>query len=154
MPAFNAEIELNAGFQILNENVTLGAESADGTPIWTFAGDTPTNRILSTDQSLRVNVSWTTQGPLATLMGGCKYVCRIFLEQMGQNEANPGVYTSVVNHIPVVGPTAYSPFITIPAGLQEGVYRVVFSLNMLGPTNNPIPVAGFADLGFLQVFSN
>jgi hypothetical protein len=154
MASFNAEVNLNAGFQILNENVRLGAEGPDGSPIWTFPGDTPTNRILSTDQSLRVNVKWTTQGPLATLMGNCKYVCRVFLEQMGQNEASPGVYTAVVNHVPVVGPQNYTATITIPAGLQEGVYRIVFSLNMLGATGNPIPVAGFADLGFLQVFPN
>ncbi|TNE57171.1 MAG: hypothetical protein EP344_11490 [Bacteroidetes bacterium] len=154
MAAFNAEVNLNAGFQILNENVRLGAESADGTPIWTFPGDTPTNRILSTDQSLRVEVKWRTQGPLATLMGNCKYVCRVFLEQMGPSEAAPGVYTTVVNHIPVVGPHDYNATINIPAGLSEGVYRIVFSLNMLDATNDPIPVAGFADLGFLQVFGN
>ena len=154
MAAFNAEINLNSGFQILNENVRLGAESPDGTPIWTFPGDTPTNRILSTDQSLRVVVKWTTQGPLATLMGNCKYVCRVFLEQMGPNEAAPGTFSTVVNHIPVVGPQNYTANITVPAGLQEGVYRIVFSLNMLDATGNPIPVAGFADLGFLQVFGN
>lgn len=154
MPSFNAEIDLNAGFQISNGNVSLGAESDDNTPIWEFTGDTPTNRILSTDQGLRVDVSWTTFGPYASLMGGCKYVCRIFLEQMGQNEANPGVYTSIVNHVPVVGPQNYSTYVSVPAGLQEGVYRIVFSLNMLGPTNNPFPVAGFRDLGFLQIFAN
>ena len=154
MASFNAEVNLNAGFQILNENVRLGAESNDGSPIWTFPGDTPTNRILSTDQSLRVEAKWTTQGPLATLMGNCKYVCRVFLEQMGQDEASPGTYSTVVNHIPVVGPQNYSAIIVIPRGLSEGVYRMVFSLNMLGASGNPIPVAGFADLGFLQVFNN
>lgn len=155
MASFNAEVNLNAGFQILNENVRLGAESADGSPIWTFPGDSPTNRIISTDQSLRVEVKWTTQGPLATLMGNCKYVCRVFLEQMGHDEATPGTYSTVVNHIPVVGPQNYAATIVVPqGGLQEGVYRMVFSLNMLSAAGTPIPVAGFADLGFLQVFAN
>lgn len=154
MPSFNCEVNLNAGFQIQNENVVLGAEGPDGSPIWTFPGDNPTNRIISTDQSLNVRADWTTVGALATLMGGCKYVCRLFLEQMGQSEAAPGVYQSVVNHIPVVGPQPYSAPINIPAGLQPGVYRLVFSLNMLDAAGNPIPVAGFADLGFLQVFGN
>lgn len=154
MATFNCEVNLNAGFQILNESVRLGAETNDGAPIWTFPGDNPTNQIISTDQGLRVEVKWTTQGALATLMGNCKYVCRVFLEQMGQNEANPGVYKTIVTHIPVVGPQNYSATISVPAGLQEGVYRLVFSLNMLDPNNQPIPVAGFSDLGFLQVFGN
>ena len=154
MASFNVEINLNSGLQILNERVSLGAESADGNPIWTFPGDSPTNRIISNEQSLKVEINWTTRGPLATLMGNCKYVCRVFLEQMGHAEANPGVYQSVVNHIPVFGPQNYATTIVVPAGLPAGVYRLVFSLNMLDATGDPIPVAGFADLGFLQVFAN
>lgn len=154
MPAFNCEVNLNAGFQVTNESVRLGAESNDNTAIWTFTGDTPTNRIISNDQSLRIEAEWTTQGAMASLMGNCKYVCRVFLEQMGQNEAAPGVYQSIVNHVPVVGPHNYATSITIPAGLGAGVYRLVFSINMLDPNGNPIPVAGFEDLGFLQVFAN
>lgn len=154
MATFCAEVNLSSGFQILNEKVNLGAEGPDGNPIWTFPGDNPSNRIISTDQTLSIKAEWTTKGPLATLMGNCKYVCRIFLEQMGQNEASPGVYQAVVNHVPVVGPQCYAARIVIPSGLQEGVYRLVFSFNMLDSTGNPIPVAGFADLGFLQVFGN
>ncbi|MBK6931286.1 MAG: hypothetical protein IPH12_10635 [Saprospirales bacterium] len=154
MATFNCEVNLNAGFIVSNTGVRLGAESDDVNAIWQFTGDNPTNRMVSTDQSLVVDVEWTVEGPMASLMGNCKYICRLFLEQMGPGEAAPGFYQTQVNHIPVNGPTNYTAQISIPQGLSEGVYRVVFSFNMLDPNNNPFPVAGFEDLGFLQVFGN
>ena len=147
-------MSLNAGYVMSNEQVALGAEGPDSTPIWIFPGDNPTNGIISTQQSLTVKAGWTITGPLATLMAGCKYRCQVLLEKMGPAEANPGVFTTLVPHNPVVGPQNYTANITIPAGLSEGVYRVVCSFNALGPTGNPIAVAGFSDLGFIQVFPN
>ncbi len=147
------EVNLSAGFNVTNFNVALGNEAPDATPVWTFPGDTPTNRILSDDQSLRIDAQWTVQGPVAALMGNCKYLCRVFLEQMGAGEAFPGNYQTLVNHVPVVGPVNYTAHVTIPP-IPAGVYRIVFTLTMLGPSNNHLPVAGFVDLGFLQVFSD
>lgn len=151
---FNCEVNLNPTLQITNTNVQLGAEGPDSTPIWLLPGSNPTNSIISTHQTLTVNASWTVTGPLATIMtSACRYRCQILLEKMGPAEALPGIFTTQVNHIVGFGPQNYNAAITIPQ-LSEGVYRVVFSFNLLGPSGAPLPVAGFDDLGFIQVFPN
>ena len=154
MASFNCQVSLSAGYAISNEQVLFGAEGPDSNPIWTFPGDSPTNGIISTDQSLTIQAKWTVAGPLSTLMTGCKYRCQILLEKMGPAEAAPGIFTTVVPHVPVVGPQNYTANIVIPAGLSDGVYRVVLSFNALSPVNAPLPIAGFGDLGFIQVFAN
>jgi hypothetical protein len=154
MPSFNCEVNLNGSFLVTNEKVSLGAEGPDSTAPWIFAGDNPTNRMISTQQTLNVQANWTVSGAFASLLGGCKYSCKVFLEQMGGSEAAPGVYSANVNHITAATPTNYTANILIPAGLDPGVYRLVFTFNMLSPTNAPVPVAGFTDLNLIQVFAN
>lgn len=78
---------------------------------------------------------------------------RLYLEQFGGKEIE--LPASVATHAEkfMSEPYPYSCSIQVPAGhVSEGVYMLVAAITMVGPTNKPGPIAGFAEFGVVQFF--
>ncbi len=78
---------------------------------------------------------------------------QLFFEKWGQSEFNLGASgTATVNFVPTSGHT-YNVVINLPANsIPEGVYDVVAILRLYDGRNQPIPVAGFAEMGKLEFY--
>lgn len=112
----------------------------------------PPTKIIRIDQPWSVKFDWKTAGALTHIMSGA-WLLRLYLEQMGGKEIDlPGpVSTKEVKC--VSEPCPYSASIEVPANnVPEGVYLLVASLTMIGPTKKPGPIAGFAEFGVVQFY--
>ena len=97
------------------------------------------------EQQWGARFKWTTDGGLNYMMAG-EWHLQIFLESVGGAEFSfpPGMGEAKVRF--ESEPYEYDKDIEIPAEkVPDGVYRLVASIVLLGPTNVPGPVAGFAE---------
>jgi hypothetical protein len=151
--ALTVQSNASALFNVFNAQVDFINEGNDTNPPFVFTGDTPTNQIISQDQDLTVNVSWNVGGLIPTI---CKldYTVTMYLELMGTGATTP--YTASVTDGPLSPSTSksYSTSVLISSGLAVGVYRLVCAMTVKinGAGGLNLPVAGFADCGFIQVF--
>ncbi len=115
----------------------------------------PSNRISQTDQELHVHIQWTVEGLLAQLLPNtCDWITRVYLEQYGQGEAIPGEYKTTTAHVQAFN-NAYDVTVSIPANaLDPGLYRLAVSITFEGPGGEPLPPAGFAEIGNLNVYES
>ena len=130
-------------------------------PFFGFSGDAtvsevpPINgasNIVRTSEGWRVTFNWKTTGALNYLMSG-NWKLQVLLEQMGAGEAN--LPTGSVTVPFVSAPNNYSKTIDFAAGsVGAGLYRVTVIITMTGAGGQPGPIAGFADLGFVQFFDS
>ncbi len=110
-------------------------------------------QIIRTDQAWDVRFRWTTTGALNYVMSG-KWLLRVLLEEMGQGESGLAPAYSQAEVAFVSAPTTYDRILHIPAGqVRPGVYRIVATITMVGPTNVPGPIAGFGEGEMLQFFN-
>ncbi len=118
----------------------------------TLPGGAPT-QIIRTDQAWDVRFRWATQGALNYVLAG-KFQLRVLLEEIGVGETNlpPAYSTAEVNF--VSAPSNYERILHIPAGIvRPGVYKLVATITMVGPSNVPGPIAGFGEGEMLQFFN-
>lgn len=110
-------------------------------------------QIIRTDQAWDVLFKWSTTGSLPYLMSG-KWLLRVLLEEMGQGESGLAPQYSQVEVPFVSAPYNYTRYIHIPAGqVKPGVYKVVATITMVGPSNVPGPIAGFGEGDMVQFYN-
>ncbi len=109
-------------------------------------------QIIRKDQAWDVYFKWNTTGALNYIMGG-KWHLRVLLEEMGVGETGlPAQYSQAVVNF-VSAPNAYSYLMHIPANVvRPGVYKLVATITMVGPSNVPGPIAGFGEGDMLQFY--
>ncbi len=118
----------------------------------TLPGGAPT-QIIRTDQAWDVRFRWATIGALNYVLSG-RWQLRVLLEEIGIGETGlPPAYSfAEVNF--VSAPNAYERILHIPAGVvKAGVYKLVATITMVGPSNVPGPIAGFGEGEMLQFFN-
>ena len=110
------------------------------------------NNIVQCNQELTVHFRWDVRTSYGEAFNPqCKFLCRVYLEQMGPGEG-PDNFEGTC---PIIcqDNQHYNYYINIHAGdVPAGAYRMVCTLTMLNPSNNPLPVAAFADLGIIQFY--
>lgn len=149
---FEFEVKLTNAFKIKATQLAVVTEGDDVIGMWPVnPGDTPMNDIIQADQDLMVKAAWSVSGALASIVCG-EYITTVYCERMGKLEVNED-FSVKVPHVQTAACTNYSATITIPKNtLGEGVYRLVVAINFRSEKDLPIPVAGFCDLGLMQVY--
>jgi hypothetical protein len=112
------------------------------------------NKLIQCEQATRFGFQWSVEGVLVPLLSNAnKWKVQLFFEKWGEKEFNLGANgTASVNFVPVSG-NVYNVVITLPANsIPEGVYDVVAILRLYDQRNQPIPVAGFAELGKIEYY--
>ena len=108
------------------------------------------NMFIQTDQDLLVNFKWTASGAIFLFLSGI-WKCTVYLEPMGGGGSpiTPQFATTPV----ITGKISsdYDVNVQIPAIKKEGVYRVVATITLQGG-GTQLPVAGFAEIGLIQVY--
>jgi hypothetical protein len=134
-----------AAFRIYDGNVHLHESVSPSMP----SSQSPVN-IIKEDQVSYAHFVWKQDGWLLPLIStGCKYECRVYIEQMGPLEVgNPAPAT--VAFTPGSG-NSFSAIVTI-AGLTEGAYKLVATVMFRSPSGSLTPLAAYEELGILQVY--
>lgn len=107
------------------------------------------NMFIQTDQDLLVNFKWTASGAIFLFLSGT-WKCTVYLEQMGGST----LVTPQFGTTPVITGKISSDYkvdVQIPSIKKEGVYRVVATITLQGG-GTQLPVAGFAEIGLIQVY--
>lgn len=113
----------------------------------------PPKRIIHEGKTITVCFDWTQVGLLPAgnwLNPDCHYICRAYLEAMGPAESGPDIQIEV----PVVQGSAsydYANQHVAVAGLTEGVYKVVVTLNFYNPATDATIFHSFDEKGFIEV---
>lgn len=157
----NFEVAFNAGFNVSPWSFSFLDEMPDtstGPGDWPSAGPhhpSRTNRVVQSDQEMHGHFRWRASGNLHLLLNNtCEWICSVYFEQMGSGESRPGNFETVVD---LTGGFSnnYVATVKIPAGLSQGIYRVVTAVNLRQKGSNmPLPVAGFEDEGFIQIYNS
>ncbi len=108
------------------------------------------NMFVQTDQPLQVNFSWTASGAIFSFLTGT-WNCAVFLELLGGGGVNPAPATGTTAVVTAFN-NAYNVDVNLPAITAPGLYRVVATITLQGPTAIMLPIAGFTDIGILQVY--
>lgn len=113
------------------------------------------NSLIQSEQAVTFGFRWDVKGCLVPLLKCSKWKIEVQLERWGSKEfdlAALGYGTKYVNYVPRSGYT-YTESITVPANtIPDGVYEVVGLITLYDNNNNPLPVAGFAELGKIRFY--
>ena len=133
-------------------NVTGNAHLHEG-PSTSGLPSAPPVNIIQTDQALRIHFVWRQNAPIARIIDGVwKY--RVYFEKMGAGEVPSDFPSSSTPFIQAVN-ASYSQVITVPANtLKPGVYKLVATLMLCGKGGAPTPIAGYDELGILEVYND
>jgi len=128
--------------------------------LFEVAGVTPPTNVISASQAFGVHMKWQLCGFLAKYLPGNWRVV-LLMEKMG-----PGYEPDVPHGGDVVALSAGVPCATAPncmcwehdisvaaGAVRPGTYHAVVSLTWEPAPGTPGPIAGFADLGMLQVYA-
>jgi hypothetical protein len=144
----NVETKAAAFFNIFNANVIGQVEGDDTTGPFQYLGDSPTNCLVSADQALTVTAEWHVGG-LIPAMSKLDYTLTLFVD-------GAPVATSLVTAGPLApGTTAtYTSSVVMPSGSSVGVHglKMTLTVKVNGVGGLHLPVAGFQDLGNIQVY--
>ena len=134
-------------------DVTGDAHLHEGPSTSGLPAVTPPVNIIQTDQALYVHFRWRQNAPIGPLISGTwKY--RVYFERMGSGEVPSDLPPSTTGFIPAVNAN-YSEVITIPANtLRPGVYKLVATLMLCGRRGTPTPLAGYDEIGILEVYND
>lgn len=140
-----------ASFQFTGTALVTSNEGATTGP---WPADLTNQRLIQAEQSVYFLFKWTVSGVLVPLLApGMKWKIQVFFEKWGQSESpvNP---STIVPYVPTSGHT-YNAMISIPPNtLNEGVYDVIAVLRLYDSSNNPLPVAGYEEMGKYQIFES
>ena len=131
-------------------------------PVGTFPFASPPVNIIHADQELYIDFSCRCEGFLPQFFGlPGHWHLTVMFEKMGPGES-PANRTAVVPG--PMTPGNWTHTITIPSGILaplapapetgQNAYRVVVTMIYHNPANTATIVAGFADLGLLQVYQD
>jgi hypothetical protein len=146
--AMQVETKASALFNLFNASVCLLNETDDASGPFQYAGDQPTNFLISEEQKLKVQVDWSVGG-LIPAISKLDYTAILYIDG-----------TEIDRQVVTAGPINpnvadnYSTTLTMRAGLPVGVHRMTVTLTVKvnGPGGFNLPVAGFQDLGNIQVY--
>lgn len=134
-----------SAYRIFDADVHLHESGSPSLPPATA----PVN-IIKEDQIAYAHFVWKQDGWLLPLLSpGCKYECRIYIEQMGAGEVSDPTPVNV-GFLPVKNQNFHA---VVPiAGLKEGAYKLIGTLLFRGPNGSITPLASYEELGVLQVY--
>jgi hypothetical protein len=127
--------------------------------LFEVGGVTPPTNVISFAQAFGVHMEWQLCGFLAPYLPGNWRVV-LLMEKMGpggEPDVPPGGQTVALSaHVPCAtapGCICWTHDLNVTAGaVPAGTYHVVVSLTWEPATGTPGPMAGFADLGMLQIY--
>lgn len=106
------------------------------------------NNLFQEDQSVIVRVTWNSVLPGAAFLLGGTWNFEVVAEQVGGGAvtvALPGV-------IPAIGTLTRN--LSFGGGiLPVGLHRIILSMYWLDAGGNPRAIAGFVDMGIIQVYN-
>jgi hypothetical protein len=113
--------------------------------------------LIQLDQPWTVWFRFRTRGDLCEVLCG-RWKCCVILEEMGAGESSlPNPCAEIEFN---GGPDFYVTSVQVPPrSIREGVYRVIATLRLYGPSRHgrsgrPGPVAAFVDLGLVQFYED
>ncbi len=117
-----------------------------------WPSDLTQERLIQVEQAIHFHFEWQVSGALVPLLDrGFRWKIQVYFEKWGVSESAVAP-TATVSYIPVSGHT-YRTVINLPGNsLSEGVYDMVAVLRLYDASGNPLPVAGFEELGKFQVY--
>ena len=105
---------------------------------------------IRTDQDWYVGFAWETLGGLNFLMAGT-WELTVYLEQMGGGEFSLPNNTDTIPF--ASAPTVYGLALGFPAGdVAEGAYRVVTTVDMIGPGGFQGPISAVGEGPILRFY--
>ncbi len=118
--------------------------------------------IIQADQQLYLNFSWRATGAIPThLCPDGHWHLTVLFEQMGPGEAPANVFydtpVSPMDDVPHQHTITVPANYFIPTGVHErgaNVYKVVATMVWHNKNNHVTPIAGFAEVGMLQVYED
>lgn len=135
-------------------------------PMGNFPFASPPVNILHADQKLFLNFNWKCEGFIPNFLpANGHWHLTVLFEKMGPGEGPSNVY----KRVPAAGEalmttTTNTESIEIPEDVLAAlapagdvgaqVYRVVVTMIWHTPANVATPIAGFADLGLIQVYQD
>ena len=107
--------------------------------------------IAQKGDTVYAHFNWTQSGFLCNFLDSDdKWVCAIYLEQMGPGEVAANPTAKKVDATSIDGHTYDAPVeIT---NLPVGVYKVMATLTLHANGGTPTPIAAYEELGVLQVY--
>jgi hypothetical protein len=117
-----------------------------------WPADFTNDRLIQVEQGLHFHFKWSVSGPLVPILrNDLKWKVQVFLEKWGESET-PVSPAATVNFNSAAG-FQYNTLVNIPANtLNEGVYDVVAVIRLYTAAGNPLPVAGFVEMGKIQMY--
>jgi len=111
------------------------------------------NSLIQVEQPVTFGFYWTVKGCLVPLLKCTKWKIEVHLERWGGKEIDLGpIGVSYVKYVPTEGHTYYST-IKVPGNtIPDGVYEIVGLLSLYDHNGNPVPAAGFAELGKVRFY--
>jgi hypothetical protein len=123
-------------------------------------GVAPTN-VINASQGFDAHLEWELCGAMVGILGGNWHV-RLLLESMGPDPEHV-LPTPVGKTVPLssgvpcpTNPncTCWTTNINVGAqGVAPGTYKPVIALTYVDTNGNPGPIAGFAELGMVQIYA-
>lgn len=119
-------------------------------PAPSFGNPPPPATHIRTDQEWFVRFEWETLGPLNYLMAGT-WELTVYLEQMGMGEFSLPLNTAIEPF--VSAPTVYDTAFNFAAGVvPEGAYRIVTTVDMIGPGGFQGPISAVGEGPILRFY--
>lgn len=111
------------------------------------------NSLIQVEQGVNFYFKWCVDGCLVPLLKCTHWVIQVYFERWGDREFNIGTAgIKKVKFKPEEG-YVYDEVISLgPDTIPEGVYDIVAVLRLYDYRDNPVPVAGFAELGKIQFY--
>jgi hypothetical protein len=111
------------------------------------------NTLIQVEQGVNFGFQWSVSGCLVPLLKCSHWKVQLHFEKWGEPEFDLGALgITQVKYVPESGYT-YNTVISLrPNTVPEGVYDIVAVIRMYDYKNNPVPVAGFAELGKIQFY--
>lgn len=149
---FAFAVNFNNSFNVTGPSIGLLSEGIDANPVWLAGAEATSNGLIHADQPLDITAKWSVDGALAGIIGG-DYTVTAYFENVAV-PASTVVLPGTTPHIQTTASQPYSVVINCPAnGLTPGLYRLVISITMKATSGLPLPVAGFGEIGLIQVFA-
>jgi len=112
----------------------------------------PCNRLIQVEQGVKFGFQWCVKGCLVDIIKCTKWKIQLFFERWGCKEHCGDPEPKCVNFVAESG-YLYTEYIELPPNtIPEGVYEIVGVLRLYDFRGNPLPVAGFAELGKFEFY--
>lgn len=111
------------------------------------------NSLIQVEQGVNFGFKWCVEGCLVPLLKCSYWKIQLHFEKWGEPEFDLGsVGVQKVKFVPESGYQYYNVISLRPNTVPEGVYDIVAVIRLYDNAGNPVPVAGFAELGKIQFY--